>query len=85
VRLSEQDMQVLRWRARRGLLENDLILGRFFNMYGDDLSIADAQDLICLLDLSDNNLLDLILAKTSLPADICTDGVCAILEKLQTV
>jgi len=31
----------LRWRARRGLLENDLIFERFFSRYEHDLSDAD--------------------------------------------
>jgi antitoxin CptB len=54
----------LRWRARRGLLENDLVLARFFDRY--ELSMSDRQvvGLDQLLDLEDNDLMDLILDRT---------------------
>jgi antitoxin CptB len=45
----------LRWRSRRGLLENDLVMGRFFDRHEADLAALDI-----LLDLPDNDLLDLI-------------------------
>jgi antitoxin CptB len=50
----------LRWRARRGLLENDLVLIRFFEKYESSLTDADITGLDKLLDLPDNDLLDLI-------------------------
>jgi antitoxin CptB len=50
----------LRWRARRGLLENDLVLIRFFEKYEASLTDADIAGLDRLLDLPDNDLLDLI-------------------------
>ncbi len=50
----------LRWRARRGLLENDLVLVRFFDRYESALTDADINGLDTLLDLPDNDLLDLI-------------------------
>jgi antitoxin CptB len=50
----------LRWRARRGLLENDLVLGRFFDKYETKLSDDDVQGLDELLELGDNDLMDLI-------------------------
>ena len=56
----------LRWRARRGLLENDLILTRFLDRYESGLSDADVGALTNLLQLSDNELMDLILARTDL-------------------
>ena len=54
----------LRWRARRGLLENDLIFERFFSRYEHDLSDADVGVLTSLLELSDNDLMDLLLEGT---------------------
>ncbi|SCC92522.1 Tetratricopeptide repeat family protein [Thiomonas sp. X19] len=51
----------IRWRARRGLLENDLILGRFFERHGKTLQPADWQAVQALLELDDNHLLDLLL------------------------
>jgi antitoxin CptB len=50
----------LRWRARRGLLENDLVLIRFFEKHEESLTNDDIVGLDRLLDLPDNDLLDLI-------------------------
>ena len=64
--LNERDLSKLRWRCRRGLLENDLFIERFFNRYADTLTVKQAQGLNVLMDLSDNDLLDLHLARKSL-------------------
>ena len=53
----------LRWRCRRGLLENDLFIDRFFAQHGERLTNALVQGLLELMDLSDNDLLDLLLAR----------------------
>jgi antitoxin CptB len=53
----------LRWRSRRGLLENDLILTRFLDRYENVLSDEEVDAFSTLLDLSDNELLDLLLAR----------------------
>ena len=53
----------LRWRARRGLLENDLILTRFFDRHEAALTDDDVGALTLLLELPDNELMDLILAR----------------------
>ena len=53
----------LRWRARRGMLENDLILSRFLDREGDGLEVAEVLALEALLDLPDNDLIDLLLAR----------------------
>ena len=56
----------LRWRCRRGLLENDLFIERFFERArGDARRRAQAQALSDLMDLPDNDLLDLLLAAAS--------------------
>jgi antitoxin CptB len=55
----------LRWRARRGLLENDLVLARFFDHYEARLSDQDVQGLDELLELGDNDLMDLIFCRAS--------------------
>ena len=52
----------LRWRARRGLLENDIIVERFFNRYETELSDDDVAALSQLFDLPDNDLMDLLLS-----------------------
>ena len=64
--ISERELSKLRWRCRRGLLENDLFIERFFNKYAPTLTVKQAQGLNVLMDLSDNDLLDLHLARKSL-------------------
>ena len=53
----------LKWRCRRGLLENDLFVERFFARHEASLTQHQAQGLQVLMDLSDNDLLDLLLAR----------------------
>jgi len=50
-RADAETLRRLRWRARRGLLENDLLIGRFLDQQGDALKPADADALARLLDL----------------------------------
>ena len=56
----------LQWRCRRGLLENDLFIGRFFERFAPSLTESDAQALGLLMDLGDNDLLDLNLGRKTL-------------------
>ena len=56
----------LQWRCRRGLLENDLFVERFFQRFAGLLTDADAQALGLLMDLGDNDLLDLNLGRKTL-------------------
>ena len=73
----------LRWRSRRGLLENDLILTRFLDAHEIELSDDEVDALTQLLDLSDNDLLDLLLGRTE-PADApAVSNVSALLTKLR--
>ncbi len=53
----------LKWRCRRGLLENDLFIARFFERHEDRLTAGQARALESLMALSDNDLLDLLLAR----------------------
>ncbi|MFI4902008.1 MAG: succinate dehydrogenase assembly factor 2 [Burkholderiales bacterium] len=50
----------LRWRCRRGLLENDLVLARWLDAHAGSMSAAEAVALDRALDLPDNELWDLI-------------------------
>ena len=50
----------LRWRCRRGMLENDLILTRFLDARGERIDENDVAALDRLLDLADNDLWDLL-------------------------
>ena len=64
--LDERALSKLRWRCRRGLLENDLFIARFFERFDKTLNVRQADALGVLMDLSDNDLLDLFLARKSL-------------------
>jgi antitoxin CptB len=62
-RLDERSLSRLKWRCRRGLLENDLFLERFFRHHEDTITTRQAEGLEALLDLPDNDLLDLLLRR----------------------
>ncbi|MDN7462090.1 succinate dehydrogenase assembly factor 2 [Burkholderia gladioli] len=75
----------LRWRARRGLLENDLIIERFFSRYEHDLTDTDVGALTRLLELSDNDLMDLLLARKEPEGDLAGPDISRLLEMLRSV
>lgn len=58
----------LRWRCRRGMLENDLVLERFLGARGSAITEGEVAMLDRLLDLPDGDLWDLI-AGTCEPDD----------------
>jgi antitoxin CptB len=62
--LDERGLSKLRWRCRRGLLENDLLIERFFARHASGLTLRQARAMDTLMDLSDNDLLDLLLRRT---------------------
>jgi len=61
--LAARDLGKLRWRCRRGLLENDLLIERFFARHEHTLTRTQVDALTQLMDLSDNDLLDLLLRR----------------------
>ena len=67
--LGERELSKLRWRCRRGLLENDLLIEKFFHRYQSTLTVSQAKGMGDLMDLSDNDLLDLLLKRKE-PADL---------------
>ncbi len=83
--LPDADLRRLRWRSRRGLLENDIILDRFFAREGSTLDRRSAAALECLLALGDNELLDLLLARAEPRAPLDTDDVKTLLTRLRGV
>ena len=62
-RLSSAALSKLRWRCRRGLLENDLFIERFFNQHAEAMTVGQARGLYALMELSDNDLLDVLLGR----------------------
>ena len=61
--IGNAELYRLRSDARRGLLENDLILQRFFERYADNLSEEDGSVLKRLLAVDDNDLMDLLIGR----------------------
>ena len=53
-------LERVRWRARRGLLELDIVLGRFIEAHYAQLDEAGRQTFEALLDMPDNPLWDMI-------------------------
>jgi antitoxin CptB len=77
----DRHLERLRWRCRRGMLENDLILARFMDARGTTISAAEVAALDVLLDLPDNALWDLISGRAE-PADA---AVAPLVEQLRAV
>jgi len=61
--LDERSLSKLRWRCRRGLLENDLLIERFFTRHVGRVTVAQGRGLTELMALADNDLLDLLLRR----------------------
>lgn len=80
--LGERALSKLRWRCRRGLLENDLFIERFFNRYAPQMTVGHARGLYILMDLSDNDLMDLFMKRKPLGADIESEEVSEVLTLL---
>jgi antitoxin CptB len=85
-KLGVRELSKLRWRTRRGLLENDLFIERFFNQFDSQLTVRHANSLNALMDLSDNDLLDLHLSRKTLAQvrpDFDTPDIQTILGMLK--
>jgi antitoxin CptB len=82
--LDARALSKLRWRCRRGLLENDLFIECFFDRHESGLTVRQAQALEVLMDLSDNDLLDLLLGRKGLEGDLARDDITHLLGLLRT-
>ena len=85
--LSNAELYRLKSDARRGMLENDLILQRFFERYSAQLSDEDGKVLSQLLALDDNDLMDLLIGRkdsvAALEQEMQLDSFKALLQKLR--
>jgi len=81
--LGERALSKLRWRCRRGLLENDLFIERFFQRHDSRLTVGQARAMYVLMELSDNDLLDLLLGRQALSSDIDREDVQQLLQLLR--
>jgi antitoxin CptB len=82
-RIDERALSKLRWRCRRGLLENDLLIERFFDRHAASLTVGQAQALGELMDLADNDLLDLLLRRREPDGELARPQVRQVLEMLR--
>ena len=73
----------LRWRSRRGLLENDLILTRFLDAHEEALTDEEVDALTRLLDLADNPLMDLLLGRTEPEGEVDLPHVRTLVARLR--
>jgi antitoxin CptB len=80
--VDERSLSKLRWRCRRGLLENDLFIERFFGRFGASLSHRHADALSELMDLPDNDLLDLLLKRKEPTGELDRGDIREVLEML---
>jgi antitoxin CptB len=82
--IDERSLSKLRWRCRRGLLENDLFIERFFARHEAALTVRQAAALTALMDLADNDLLDLLLRRREPEGEINTSDVRQVLGMLRS-
>ena len=82
--ISERALSKLKWRCRRGLLENDLFIARFFERHEASLTRGQAQALETLMDLSDNDLLDLLLRRKEPESGWAGAEVIELLQLMRT-
>jgi antitoxin CptB len=81
--LGERALSKLHWRSRRGLLENDLFIQKFFERHESRLTVGHARGMYELMDLSDNDLLDILLQRKELPDKALTEEALEVLSMLR--
>jgi antitoxin CptB len=81
--LSAAALSKLRWRCRRGLLENDLFIEKFFNRYASTMTVGQARSMYALMELADNDLLDVFLGRPHTQTIAQQEDVRALLGLMQ--
>ena len=77
--ITDLELSKLRWRCRRGFLENDLILTRLLERRGANFSSEEHAQLLSLIALDDNDLWEIIAGRT----DVFPDGADAMVTTLR--
>ena len=81
-----KNLERVRWRSRRGLLELDIVLGRFVEAHYAGLDEKEKQVFEVLLDMPDNPLWDMITGRAEPGVQEATQGEQqALLEKIRAV
>ncbi|MES2354149.1 MAG: succinate dehydrogenase assembly factor 2 [Pseudomonadota bacterium] len=77
--MDDRRFERLKWQSRRGLLELDLIFTRFWEQSAASLTEQDMQTLDKLLQLPDNDILDMVMARQT-----CDDAsISEMIQRLQ--
>ena len=84
-KLTDLDRTRIRWRARRGLLENDLIITRYLDAYEAELTDIEVGALTQLFEIGDNELLDLLLARTEPEGALDRPAVHDVLKNIRAL
>jgi len=84
-KLSELERARLRWRARRGLLENDLIITKFLDQFEAQLTDTDVAALSQLFEMGDNDLLDVLLARSELQGEYDTPELRRLVSQMRAL
>jgi len=82
--IDERALSKLRWRCRRGLLENDLFVERFFERSAGRITEQQAAGMVALMDLADNDLLDLLLRRREPEGELAREDVVEVLGMMRT-
>ena len=64
-----KELERVRWRCRRGLLELDIVLGRFVEQHYAGLDEVQQAAFDVLLDMPDNTLWDMITGRGMPPSE----------------
>ena len=83
--LTDMDRTRLRWRARRGLLENDLMLTKYLDAYETALTDVEVGARTQLFELGDNELLDLLLSRLEPVGSLDRPAVHAVLANIRAL
>ena len=81
--LSSERIRRIRWRARRGLLENDILLTRYLDANEQLMTDEQVTAFDQLLELSDPELLDLILRRADPSGPLDCPPVHRLVEDLR--
>jgi antitoxin CptB len=76
--MTVKNLERVRWRSRRGLLELDIVLGRFIEQEYAQLDEAGQRAFEALLDMPDNALWDMIVGSTNSTQSSTRQVACGI-------
>jgi antitoxin CptB len=75
-----KELERVRWRCRRGMLELDIVLGRFVERHYEELDTAGREAFDALLDMPDAELWDIITSKENTPCAASQDAVLKLIR-----